>query len=1469
MHALFRKAVASLTVFSIFFTDAAFCMHQPAPSSASEDIESAAVRRRAVSAPPESASSLTQNQTAPVIRRPVSRSLLVVNSPQSEKGTDTAFSINRDALPTQTMMKSFVNSGNDSDSDDEAYGYGSMKTITRDDIDVQSRKPLLDDQNPDLREAEKRLQQIEKLPFFVKWVYLDHLIEKMAYFLWLRKKDVTGVLPITWCNSDPSEPLWIEGRGIPLKSGYSAARGITGFRQGVEFVFKRSLTLILDGLLGYQIYQLKGSQSPQTQSHPVLSILKIVWEGDSTSIRGALAYSVQKLAQEPKYAPYFAFIFAAPFLWGTVKSGLFARRAVKSTPESFQEAINVVEDFSLLQPSGKYGKLWKDTVRWLLPLHSIDREVNYLVYRLLLDGSLTIDQRKAGLKALIDLTRNTQGWSKIVGLTALQKLAAGTSLSQLALVEKYFGKDYRDTLLREKARALYELQKQNPGIRKAGRKSAIHNLYANYLRWTLGDFDSIQSAVAWAVFKGGLVAVTINLFVNIVEQIIEGLRCLKALKQGFTYAMQPTFYSNYDDNPPCLQAYLDNFNKVPGQPPYTIVNLLSNFTNLDPSFFTTLNFTGRGVTGQQVGGLLQGFKQYQPNITFTTLDLSNNNIGSAPGDVEALVSFLPSSLTYLDLSGNINIGCPNNCCNSECDGTPEANEKAIGQAFPSLSQLRTLKLSHCGIGDTQDSGTIAIGNGLSFLPHLQFLDLSYNGIGNTGDNGTVAIGNSLSFLPNLQFLDLSQNSIGFQAGNGTIALAQALPSLTNLTDLDLSVNYFGSTDGESAVALMTALKNLTALHNLNLNALNLSEDPGDPATTTFALAESLPSLSALTRLDLGSNYIGCEEDKTVVALAKSLQPLSSLTSLALSRNCIGKKGGNGIIAFADTLMSFPLLQDLDLSYNNIGSFDLNSTIPLVNSISQLQNLNSLYIQQQHQPWLIPLFPWALLRQYWNHRNSNTDLYMFRSTQDIDDYLRRLTNETTSVPLGGQLAWINPTQITILMEGLTRLPSLQTLDLSNNVFNSTVLANTLPFFTQLTSFNLSYTSENVPSNWNENDTRAFAKALPSSLMLLDLSGNEMGYTNDGDAVTVALAEGLRHLTKLRFLDLSDVGIGYEGESGAQALGETLNFFPSLTHLDLSENWIGLNGDLGTLALANGLNATSQLKFLNLGNNNIGFRGSEGVNQLINTIPSLICHNLEEVNLLGNSFANIFWGPAADKLESLYTSQIQHFCQATKCSATPTNTPTVPDCSSSASSLTPPLIFRLFSFFPKREQLMLPSPLLSEDVPMGSEMVLFQEAYTPSLWESVKERFGEFQPSSIDLFCSSATKGAAYTFGLEMVRDVLEHGGVPKRAANMAVMAAQVGVIIYTTASYMPTVTGMAVNGGLTYMGAPSSVSSALGNIAAVAATSISMGVSVTPKNLALTIAGGAMGSTLALKAKNKLSSWLWKRKPVERITYEVE
>lgn len=413
--------------------------------------------------------------------------------------------------------------------------------------DPNLRSPLLNGEEEDLEEAERRLMVLENRPFLARslyWTNLNDVLEKLSNYLWGRLKHVRGQP-----GEDVCKPLWVEGRGVPLKTGFTKARAVSGFRQGFEFAIMRPLSLIIQGLIGYQVYL-----AYQNGAFRPRQIFNVIWYGDAPSIRGALAVVVQR----PETARYYLAFFALPVVWGLVKALTFATDAVSHTPRTFQKAVRVVEDFSTPEPKSRCQRFWDDGLRWVLPFHPIASKVNYLTTRLLLDGNLTVPQRQAALEALIRLAKNTGGWSKIEALDALQKVAAGTSLSQLGLVEEAYGRDYRNTLWQEKVRALHVLLQENPGIKKAykrGLGGLIYNFVANYKRWTLGDFDSKASALTYAALKAGIVGVTINLFYTIAKQIIEYLNCPKPLQQGLNYAMQEAGYqSSY--NSQCLLAYL-------------------------------------------------------------------------------------------------------------------------------------------------------------------------------------------------------------------------------------------------------------------------------------------------------------------------------------------------------------------------------------------------------------------------------------------------------------------------------------------------------------------------------------------------------------------------------------------------------------------------------------------------------------------------------------------------------------------------------------------------------------------------------------------------------------------------------------------------------------------------------------------------------------------------------------------------
>lgn len=170
-------------------------------------------------------------------------------------------------------------------------------------------------------------------------------------------------------------------------------------------------------------------------------------------------------------------------------------------------------------------------------------------------------------------------------------------------------------------------------------------------------------------------------------------------------------------------------------------------------------------------------------------------------------------------------------------------------------------------------------------------------------------------------------------------------------------------------------------------------------------------------------------------------------------------------------------------------------------------------------------------------------------------------------------------------------------------------------------------------------------------------------------------------------------------------------------------------------------------------------------------------------------------------------------------------------------------------------------------------LYQGIQSRSYWKTFKEKFElsqegvRFQPSTIGLFLTSAFKGAASTLVLEILRDGAAYRGLSKRLANRAVALAQAGIVLFMTTSYISTVTGIAVNEGLTYMGASPSLSSALGSTAAIV-VSIASGDMVTPTGLIASIGGGIVGGALALKIKDKVSSWLWRSETIESIKTKI-
>lgn len=94
----------------------------------------------------------------------------------------------------------------------------------------------------------------------------------------------------------------------------------------------------------------------------------------------------------------------------------------------------------------------------------------------------------------------------------------------------------------------------------------------------MGDFGHPVSVATLTLYKLGKLALTATFMVQIDRQIVSYLYCPNPLKQAaFNAAMQPTGgVSNFTQE--CFDAYLSVFNRIPNQPPCTLVNLMRNFT---------------------------------------------------------------------------------------------------------------------------------------------------------------------------------------------------------------------------------------------------------------------------------------------------------------------------------------------------------------------------------------------------------------------------------------------------------------------------------------------------------------------------------------------------------------------------------------------------------------------------------------------------------------------------------------------------------------------------------------------------------------------------------------------------------------------------------------------------------------------------------------------------------------------------
>ncbi|XP_060755676.1 leucine-rich repeat-containing protein 31 isoform X2 [Neoarius graeffei] len=158
----------------------------------------------------------------------------------------------------------------------------------------------------------------------------------------------------------------------------------------------------------------------------------------------------------------------------------------------------------------------------------------------------------------------------------------------------------------------------------------------------------------------------------------------------------------------------------------------------------------------------------------------------------------------------------------------------IGSSLSSTPQLKTLKMSSCGLN--QES-LVILGEKMKFLVGLEHLDMSCN---KECGGGFSAMASSLSFLTHLKSLDLHTCCLTEQDAQ---TLVQVIPALTELSELDLSCN---KSIGTALQALFPVLPR-SKVKTLQLSNCSLSPE------ACHALAAIMPSLSQLQSLSVSWN----------------------------------------------------------------------------------------------------------------------------------------------------------------------------------------------------------------------------------------------------------------------------------------------------------------------------------------------------------------------------------------------------------------------------------------------------------------------------------------------------------------------------------------------------------------------------------------------------------------------------------------
>ena len=211
----------------------------------------------------------------------------------------------------------------------------------------------------------------------------------------------------------------------------------------------------------------------------------------------------------------------------------------------------------------------------------------------------------------------------------------------------------------------------------------------------------------------------------------------------------------------------------------------------------------------------------------------------------------------------------------------------------SLTSLRTLSLRNKNLSN---GGAVLVAEILRRCNRLKTLDISHCGI---GDQGMKSLASALEMNGSLEQLDLTGNES--VTGIGHMALGESLKRNRRLKTLDISdcgINVQGMKSLASALKM-----------NGSLEWLNLSRNHAITAIGHMALGESLKRNRGLKTLNISHCDIG---DKGMMSLASALEMNGSLEELNLSGNIAIT--GIGFMALGESLKRNRGLKTLQFAF---------------------------------------------------------------------------------------------------------------------------------------------------------------------------------------------------------------------------------------------------------------------------------------------------------------------------------------------------------------------------------------------------------------------------------------------------------------------------------------------------------------------------------------------------------------------------